>query len=86
MRHKGFLGVLLFATLYCAAQTQTLYDNFDHRFLNQSLWYSVCAGFSVNEECATGRTGREIALGPWPHRKYGQQHRLERRRGNGVLS
>jgi hypothetical protein len=62
MRHKGFLGLLLFATLYCAAQTQTLYDNFDHRFLNQSLWYSVCAGFSVNEECATAVQDEKLHL------------------------
>jgi hypothetical protein len=53
MRHKRLLAVLLFATLPCAAQNLTLYDNFNQRFLNQSLWFSTCAGFSVTEECAT---------------------------------
>lgn len=54
MRHKGFLAVLLFASLSCAAQTTTtLYDNFNQRFINEALWFSACGGFSVTENCAT---------------------------------
>ena len=53
MKPRQLLAVLLFAALSCAAQTTTLYDNFNQRFLNQSLWFSVCGGFSVTEECAT---------------------------------
>lgn len=48
-----FVAALLFGGLQCAAQTVTLYDNFNQRFLNQALWFSVCGGFSVTEECAT---------------------------------
>src|SRR5215831_2827241 len=61
-KHKRFLAVLLFATLPCAAQTLTLYDNFDHRFLNHSLWWSVCGGFSVNEQCATAVQDEQLHL------------------------
>lgn len=52
---RGLVAVIAFATLPCVAQAQTqvLYDNFDSKFLNQSLWYSVCGGFSVTENCAT---------------------------------
>lgn len=41
------------AALGGGAQTTTLYDNFNQRFINQALWFSVCGGFSVNENCAT---------------------------------
>src|SRR5215469_14309331 len=50
---KALLAALAFATLPCMAQNPILYDNFNQRFLNQNLWYSVCAGFSVTENCAT---------------------------------
>ena len=54
MRINQLLTVLLFSAALCAAQTTTtLYDNFNQRFLNQSLWFSVCGGFSVTENCAT---------------------------------
>ena len=53
MNPKRMLAVLLFTAVSCAAQTTTLYDNFNQRFLNQALWFSVCGGFSVDEECAT---------------------------------
>jgi|SRR5579864_4492639 len=53
MKHKRLMAVLLFAVLPCVGQSGTLYDNFNQRFLNQALWYSVCGGFSVNESCAT---------------------------------
>jgi hypothetical protein len=53
MKIKGLLTVLLFAAVSCGAQTTTPYDNFSQRFLNQSLWFSVCGGFSVTENCAT---------------------------------
>jgi hypothetical protein len=53
MNPKRLFAVLLFAAVSCAAQTTTLYDNFNQRFLNPALWFSVCGGFSVNEECAT---------------------------------
>lgn len=53
MKTRHLVVVMLFAAASCAAQTTTLYDNFNQRFLNQSLWFSVCAGFSVTENCAT---------------------------------
>jgi len=49
----GLFLALLFATLPCMAQTPILYDNFNHKFLDQALWWSACAGFSVNQNCAT---------------------------------
>lgn len=51
----GLIAALAFATLpwVAQAQTQILYDDFGQNFLNQSLWYSVCGGFSVTENCAT---------------------------------
>jgi hypothetical protein len=53
MKPKHWMFVLFFVSLSSAAQTVTLYDNFEGRFLNQALWYSACSGFSVNEVCAT---------------------------------
>lgn len=66
MKHKGFLAVLLLASLSCAAQTTTttLYDNFNQRFINEALWFSGCFGFSVTENCATDiRFGTSDELG-----------------------
>jgi len=48
-----FVAAVLLASLPCAAQAVSLYDNFNQRFLNQALWFSTCGGFSVNENCAT---------------------------------
>jgi hypothetical protein len=31
----------------------TLYDSFGSRFINPALWWTVCGGFSLSEECAT---------------------------------
>lgn len=53
MKTRHLVVVLMIAAASCAAQTTTLYDNFNQRFLNQSLWFSVCGGFSVTENCAT---------------------------------
>lgn len=54
MSQKHLMIVLLsFVSLSCAAQTVTLYDNFNQRFINQALWFSTCSGFSVTENCAT---------------------------------
>lgn len=53
MKGAQLLTLVMLAALSCAAQTTTLYDNFNQKFLNQSLWFSVCGGFSVNENCAT---------------------------------
>jgi hypothetical protein len=53
MKPTQVLLILLLAALPCVAQTTNLYDNFNQRFLNQALWFSVCGGFSVTEECST---------------------------------
>ena len=53
MRFTEFLGIilLLFTAVYCAAQSQTLYDNFDSRFINPSLWNTVCSTSELSQEC-----------------------------------
>ena len=51
--HREILVALLFAAMPCVAQTKIPYDNFNRKFLDQNLWYSVCAGFSVTENCST---------------------------------
>jgi len=52
--HYSLVALLIFATLPCVAQSGTLYDNFDdEKALNQTLWWSVCGGFSVTENCST---------------------------------
>ncbi|SRR6266567_1788689 len=58
MKYKGLLPVPLFASLFCAAQTTTLYDNFNRRFINPLLWNTSCYTTSLSQECAT-----EIAAG-----------------------
>ncbi len=45
--------LLLFASLFCAAQTTTLYDNFNRRFINPSLWNTSCFSTTLSQECAT---------------------------------
>jgi hypothetical protein len=62
MKARYLVLGLLFAAVCCAAQTTTLYDNFNQRFLNQSLWFSVCGGFSVTENCATDVVARNLHL------------------------
>lgn len=70
MRHKGFLGVLLSATLYCTAQTTTLYDNFDHKLLNPSRWaYAFCfSGSGLELECVREIRDEQLHL---VHRSFG---------------
>lgn len=42
--HNRLVALLIFASLPCAAQTLTLYDNFDHKFINPSRWaYAFCS-------------------------------------------
>jgi hypothetical protein len=47
MKHIRLLA-LLFASLSCAAQTKTPYDNFDHKFLSPSLWNPFPACITSN--------------------------------------
>lgn len=53
MTRIRIFAVLFFETLSCAAQTSVLYDNFEHRFLNPSLWNTSCYTTSLSQECAT---------------------------------
>jgi len=42
--HYRLVALLIFGSLPCAAQTLTLYDNFDHKFINPSRWaYAFCS-------------------------------------------
>jgi hypothetical protein len=50
-KHYGLLAMLILATLPCAAQTQTLYDDFDHRYINPTLWNTECFTFELSQEC-----------------------------------
>jgi hypothetical protein len=70
MRHKRLLAVLLFATLYCSAQTTTLYDNFDHKLLNPSRWaYAFCFSGSGQElECVREIRNEQLHIA---HRSFG---------------
>ena len=50
-KHYGLLAMLVLATLPCAAQTVTLYDDFDHRYINPALWNTVCGTSELSQEC-----------------------------------
>jgi len=71
-KHYGLLAMLILATLPCAAQTLTLYDNFDHKFINPSKWaYAFC--FSSNGlemECVREIRDEQLHL---THRHFGVQ-------------
>ena len=53
MKQAHWLVLTLFFTLHGVAQTITLYDNFDHKFLNPSRWaYALCySGSGLEMEC-----------------------------------
>lgn len=70
MRHKGLLAALLFATLPCAAQTTTLFDNFNHKFINPSHWaYALCySGRGLEMECVREIQDGQLHLA---HRSFG---------------
>jgi hypothetical protein len=61
---RGLLPDFAFATLpwMAQAQIQILQDNFDQKFLNQSLWYIVCGGFSLSEKCGTDIQNEHLDL------------------------
>ncbi|HEY7351471.1 MAG TPA: hypothetical protein VH596_01775 [Terriglobales bacterium] len=67
---RHFVALLFFATLPCAAQRLTLYDNFDHKFITPSRWaYAYCFSSDGPElECV-----REIQNGRLhlTHRGFG---------------
>src|ERR1700746_369231 len=69
-KHHGLLAMLILATLPCAAQTLTLYDNLDHKFINPSKWaYAFC--FSSNGlelECVREIRDEQLHL---VHRHFG---------------
>ena len=50
-KHYGLLAMLILATLPCAAQTLTLYDDFDQRYINPALWNTVCGTSELSQEC-----------------------------------
>ena len=70
MRHKELLAVLLLATLLCAAQSTTLYDSFDHKFLNPSRWaYAFCfSGSGLELECVREIRDEQLHVA---HRGFG---------------
>ena len=49
--HHSLVALLIFATLPCAAQTLTLYDDFDHQYINPALWNTVCGTSELSQEC-----------------------------------
>jgi hypothetical protein len=71
MKQKQLLAVLLFVSLSCAAQTPTLYDNFNHKFLSPSRWaYAICyAGNGLELECVREIQDEQLHLA---HRSFGQ--------------
>jgi hypothetical protein len=50
-KQYALLAILILGTLPCAAQTLTLYDNFDHRYINPALWNTVCGTSELSQEC-----------------------------------
>jgi hypothetical protein len=60
--HYRLVSLLIFVTLQCVAQSGTLYDNFEKKVLNQTLWYSTCGGFSVTENCSTDTQDEHLHL------------------------
>jgi hypothetical protein len=71
-KHYGLLAVLILATLPCAAQTLTLYDNFDHKFINPSKWaYALCySSNGLEMECVREIRDERLHL---THRHFGVQ-------------
>jgi hypothetical protein len=67
---KQLLAVLLFATLPLAAQTLTLYDNFDRKLINPSRWaYAFCfSSEGLELECAREIQDEKLHLA---HRGFG---------------
>jgi hypothetical protein len=79
MKRNFVLGFLLFSVLSCAAQNTTstqgltLYDNFNHRFLDPSKWSTGSACFTTNgleEECVRQIQNGRLHLA---HRNYGNR-------------
>ena len=66
--HFRLVALLIFATLPCAAQTLTLYDNFDHKFINPSRWaYAFCSN-TPELECVREIRDERLHLA---HRTFG---------------
>src|SRR5215469_16563756 len=68
--HYRLVALLIFATLPCAAQTLTPYDNFDHKFINPSRWvYAFCSpGDGPELECVREIRDEQLHLA---HRAFG---------------
>jgi len=68
--HYRLVALLIFATLPCAAQTLTLYDNFDHKFINPSRWaYAFCFSSNGPElECVREIRDEQLHIA---HRSFG---------------
>ena len=72
MKQAHWLVLTLFFTLHGVAQTITLYDNFDHKFLNPSRWaYALCySGSGLEMECVREIRDEQLHLA---HRYFGVQ-------------
>jgi len=70
MKQAHWLVLTLFITLHGVAQTTTLYDNFDHKFLNPSRWaYALCySGSGLEMECVREIRDERLHL---THRHFG---------------
>lgn len=67
---KHLLGFLFLATLPCVAQRLTLYDNFEHKFIDPSRWaYAFCYASDGGElECVREVRDEKLHLA---HREFG---------------
>lgn len=69
-KHYALLAMLILATLPCAAQTLTLYDNFDHKLMSPSKWaYAFCFSSNGPElECVREIRDEQLHI---EHRSFG---------------
>ncbi len=73
MKSIRIFAVVLLATLSCAAQTTTLYDNFKEKFLDPSKWSTFSACFTNNGrelECVREIQNGKLRLA---HRNFGNR-------------